>query len=58
MNVVYQIKSVDLLAYTTNIADCDDLCVTIINNGYPPPFVRRMKRTDVPLSDLELINEL
>lgn len=58
MNIVYQIKSHNTVAYAKDIASCDNLCAIIIGNGYPPPTVRRMKRSDVPLSDIEMLNEL
>lgn len=54
MNVVYQILAKDIRAYTTNIADCDKLCAEIIKGG-EIPRVRRMKRTDIPYCDIELV---
>lgn len=54
MNVVYQILAKDIRAYTTNIADCDKLCAEIIKGG-EIPRVRRMKRTDIPNCDIELV---
>lgn len=55
--VVYQIKEKGITAYASNIASCDALCAIMINNGGNPK-VRRMKRTQVPLSDIELVTEL
>lgn len=57
MNVVYQILAKDTRAYTTNIADCDKLCAEIIKGGEIPK-VRRMKKTDVPTRDIELVSLL
>lgn len=60
MNIVYQIKFGGKwggVAYTRNIADCDSLCARMIDEGIYPK-VRRMQRKDVPLSDLELVNNL
>ena len=54
MNVVYQILAKDIRAYTKNIADCDKLCAEIIKGG-EIPRVRRMKRTDIPNCDIELV---
>ena len=54
MNIVYQIQAKDIRAYTTNIADCDKLCAEIIKGG-EIPRVRRMKRTDIPNCDIELV---
>lgn len=54
MNIVYQILAKDIRAYTTNIADCDKLCAEIIKGG-EIPRVRRMKRTDIPNCDIELV---
>ena len=54
MNIVYQILAKDIRAYTTNIADCDKLCAAIIKGG-EIPRVRRMKRTDIPNCDIELV---
>lgn len=57
MNIVYQILAKDNRAYTTNIADCDKLCAEIIKGG-EIPRVRRMKRTDIPNCDIELVARL
>lgn len=57
MNVVYQIISDGIKAYASNIAACDELCSKIIDGGGKVK-VRRMKRTMVPMCDLELVNEL
>lgn len=57
MNILYQIISKNVRAYASNIVACDELCAKIINNGGEVK-VRRMKRSMVPMCDLELINEL
>lgn len=57
MSIVYQILAKDIRAYATNIADCDKLCAEIIKGGEIPK-VRRMKKTDVPARDIELVSLL
>ena len=57
MNVVYQIISDGIKAYASNIVVCDEICAKIIDGGGKVK-VRRMKRTMVPMCDLELVNEL
>lgn len=57
MSIVYQILAKDIRAYATNIVDCDKLCAEIIKGG-EIPRVRRMKRTDIPNCDIELVAEL
>lgn len=57
MNIVYQIKSDDITAYASNIVACDELCAKIIDGG-GSVRVRRMKKSMVPMSDLELVNTL
>lgn len=56
-NVVYQIKTTNMTAYTKNIVTCDEICARCIDSGEMPK-VRRMKRTQVPMCDLELVAEL
>ena len=57
MNIVYQIKTKDGVAYASNIAACDELCAKMIKSGIYPR-VRRMKRSAVPLSHIEIVNKL
>lgn len=57
MSIVYQILAKDIRAYATNIVDCDKLCAEIIKGGEIPK-VRRMKKTDVPTRDIELVSLL
>lgn len=57
MGSLYQITAKDVRAYTTNIEACDVLCAIIIGNGYKP-HVRRIKRSQVPMRDLKLVNGL
>lgn len=56
-NIVYQIKTANMTAYTKNIVTCDEICARCIDSGEMPK-VRRMKRNQVPICDLELVNEL
>ena len=57
MDVLYQIIAKDMRAYAANIEACDELCAIIIGNGYKP-HVRRIKRSQVPMCDLKLVNGL
>jgi len=57
MGVLYQIVTKDIRAYAANIVACDELCAIIIGNGYKP-HVRRIKRSQVPMRDLKLVNGL
>jgi len=54
MNIVYQIKANGVLAYALNIVKCDEICAKLINEGIYPK-VRRMKKSDVPMSDLSMV---
>lgn len=56
-NIVYQIKTANMTAYTKNIVNCDEICARCIDSGEMPK-VRRMKRVQVPMCDLELVNGL
>ena len=56
-NIVYQIKTANMTAYTKDIVTCDEICARCIDSGEMPK-VRRMKRVQVPMCDLELVNEL
>lgn len=56
-NIVYQIKTANMTSYTKNIVACDEICARYIDSGEMPQ-VRRMKRVQVPMSDLELVNGL
>lgn len=57
MDVLYQIVTKDIRAYAADIVACDELCAKIIDNGCIPK-VRRIKRSQVPMCDLELVNGL
>ena len=57
MSIVYQIKSDEGTTYTSNIVKCDEICQKILNGG--GTFrVRRMKRCDVPMSDIYVLINL
>lgn len=56
-NIVYQIIASDMKAYTKDSVTCDAICASIIDSGEIPK-VRRMKRPQVPMCDLELVNGL
>ena len=56
-NIVYQIKTANMTAYAKNIVKCDEICARCIDSGEMPK-VRRMKRVQVPMCDLELVNGL
>ena len=54
MSVVYRISCDDILVYANNVAACDDVCADMYKNGYEPS-VKRMKKSDVPLSEIQLV---
>ena len=57
MDIVYQITTKDTRAYAGNIAACDTFCKRFIDKGIIPN-VKRMRKSQVPLSDIELVTGL